>query len=71
MHNQELFSLALNMQSPWKIKEVKFEKTGQSRELHIKVGFKRGTKFENKAGQLCAVHDIQAITTARFLFCKL
>ena len=60
MNSQEIFSLALGLQSPWEIKEIKLEngedeKVGKT--LHIHIGFIRGSKFSDGLGVLHGVHD--------------
>ncbi len=59
MHSKELFALALNIQHPWIIKGIKFDELNDKKELHIEIGFKRGTKFLDAEGELCSVHDTQ------------
>ncbi len=58
MNSEALFSMALGLQSPWEVKEVTFsnsESTGS--ELHLRIGFKPGSRFPDEANQLCPVHD--------------
>ena len=61
MNSEQLFTLALGLNSPWevqKVQKVEFvEEPDQSKELHIKVGFKKGAKFADESGALCGVHD--------------
>lgn len=62
MNSTEIFALALGIQLPWKITEVKFDISGQKKILNINIGFERGTKFPDKEGVLCSVHDTQQRT---------
>ena len=57
MNSKEIFALALNLQSPWKINDVQFQKINGKPELNIELGYERGAKFADESGQLCGVHD--------------
>ncbi len=58
MNSEPLFSLALNLQSPWEVKEMRFPDThSNKRELHLHIGFISGSKFADKANERCPVHD--------------
>lgn len=57
MNSEELFRMALGIESPWLIKSVKFEQDGKSQVLKIEVDFQRGSTFPDSDGQLCSVHD--------------
>ncbi len=57
MNSNEIFALALNLQSPWKINEVTFQEVKGKPELNIEIGYERGAKFADESGQLCGVHD--------------
>ena len=59
MNSSEIFALALNIQSPWKINGVKFDENGKQKQLHIDIGYERGAKFTDADGHLCSVHDTQ------------
>lgn len=59
MNSAEIFSIALNLENPWKITDVRFEDRDGGKELHIDLGYDRGTKFKNRDGQLVAPHDTQ------------
>tara|TARA_B110000879_G_scaffold145172_1_gene188529 strand:- start:639 stop:839 length:201 start_codon:yes stop_codon:yes gene_type:complete len=37
MNSTYLFEMALNLQKPWKIKDVKFEEKPTGQELHISI----------------------------------
>ena len=58
MNSTEIFSLALGLQDPWIISDIEILTDDASvKELHIHLGFKRGTKFEDEAGKSCSIHD--------------
>lgn len=63
MNSAEIFTLALGLNAPWFISDVEILTDDNSvKELHIHLGFKRGSKFEDEAGESCSVHDTQAKT---------
>ena len=58
MNSEALFGLALGLQAPWTVTEVSFQADEAiGRELHLRIGFARGSKFKDEAGVQCAVHD--------------
>jgi transposase len=57
MNSENLFKLALGINSPWEVKELKLESKEGKKELHINIDFKRGTLFPDETGALCEVHD--------------
>jgi len=57
MNSEELFRMALGIESPWLIKSVKFEQEGKNQVLKIEVDFKRGSTFPDANGTPCTVHD--------------
>jgi len=57
MNSEQLFTLALGLKSPWKICELEFKESDGDNELHIELGFDRGTKFTDESGSECSVHD--------------
>jgi len=59
MNSEILFSMALGLQEPWKIKEIKFALSEESglKELHLHIGFTAGSRFPDKTGVLCNVYD--------------
>jgi len=61
MNSKEIFSLALGLQHPWYIKEVRFEESQEdtSKILRIDIGFEKGHKFADPQGTdaRCPVHD--------------
>jgi len=62
MATAELFSLALGLQDPWKVTEVKFDPA--NKRLDLTLDFRRGSKFICPVCQQtdCAVHDTQPRT---------
>ena len=58
MNNTALFGMALCLQSPWQVDDVSFasEESGR-RELHLHIGFVRGSRFPDGIGVTCPVHD--------------
>lgn len=59
-NSQEIFAIALGLELPWFIKEVKFNKV-ESR-LDIYLGFTRGHKFRSEDGHTYTAHDTVART---------
>ena len=58
MNSEQLFELALGLQSPWRIDRVTFTETESSHsQLEIHLNFPRGSKFKDGSGTLCPVHD--------------
>ena len=57
MNSEYLFKIALGLQTPWEIREIKFDKMTAGKELHITIDFKRGERFSDETGTLCEVHD--------------
>lgn len=58
MNSKELFSLALSLQSPWKLNNVDFAEEGGQKVLRIDIGFEKGARFADpKSGDPCPVHD--------------
>ncbi len=57
MNSEALFNLALGLQSPWEVREVKFAETDGRNALYLQIGFIRGAKFPDQTGALCGVHD--------------
>jgi transposase len=48
--------MALGLEEPWKVKEVSFGEEGK-RELHLRLGFVRGSQFKDETGVECPVYD--------------
>lgn len=58
MNSTTLFSMALGLQSPWQVNDISFAANESSRrELHLHIGFARGSRFPDETGEACAVHD--------------
>lgn len=61
MNSEALFSIALGLQSPWEVRGVDFLSNERgSNELHLKIGFTKGAKFDDETGTPCPVHDTVA-----------
>jgi len=58
MNSTSLFSMALGLQSPWQVNDISFaaEESSQ-KELHLHIGFARGSRFPDETGVACPVHD--------------
>ncbi|TXL01062.1 ISL3 family transposase [Methylococcaceae bacterium HT1] len=59
MNSESLFSMALGLQSPWKVEEIIFSNDNilEQNELHLQIGFESGARFADESGVLCPVHD--------------
>jgi transposase len=57
MNSTHLFKMALGIESPWEVTDIKLEDLKSSKELHINIDFKRGSRFSDESGELCDVHD--------------
>lgn len=59
MNSTSIFEMALNISSPWYVKETKLTKAdGKSRgSLDIYLDFQDGSKFADSTGTLCSVYD--------------
>jgi len=64
MNSEELFSIALNIQLPWYIKEVKLvkEEFKQYRRLEIYIDFTKGSTFELSDGKQYKAYDTELKT---------
>lgn len=62
MNSKHLFKVALGIEEPWEITGINLKKTGSTQELHIDIGFKRGSKFTDDSGALCEVYDTREKT---------
>jgi transposase len=45
MNDLEIFASALELEQPWMVESVKFEAKGIVKELHIVIGYPKGSKF--------------------------
>jgi transposase len=61
MNSTEIFALALNLQEPWYIKDIKLQKAEQLKrgQLDIYIDFRQGAKFLDEHGKLCGVYDTE------------
>jgi len=58
MNSSTLFSMALGLQSPWQVNDISFAADDSTRkELHLHIGFVRGSRFPDETGVACPVHD--------------
>lgn len=58
MNSKEIFSLALGIESPWRLNEVLLKKEHGKKTLEIDIGFERGHKFNDPVSENeCPVHD--------------
>jgi len=58
-NSNRLFELALQLESPWFIKDVKFTPTTKkiSGKLDIYLDFEKGAKFKDDSNTACSIHD--------------
>ena len=61
MKDIDIFTLALGLESPLLIKSVEFKEVSGNQELHIEVGYEKGTSFEYE-GQRYSIYDHQERT---------
>ncbi len=58
MNSTEIFSLALGLESPWKIEKVEIKLVENSiKELHLHIGYTKDYQFKDKEGTPCSVYD--------------
>lgn len=58
MNSTEIFALALGLNDPWEITEVEMSTTKNSiKELHLHIGFKAGSKFNDQGENPCPIYD--------------
>lgn len=57
MNSDYLFKMALGIELPWEIKDIRFEDSATGKALRIDIDFKKGSKFLDKSGMLCEVYD--------------
>jgi transposase len=58
MSSKEIFASALNLPTPWYIKEVRLESLrSQQQELHIHLDFERGYRFTTRTGEQRTAYD--------------
>ena len=62
-NSKKLFEIALQLESPWYIEDVKFKLIGKSfGQLDIYLDFTKGAKFQDETGTACPVHDTKIKT---------
>jgi transposase len=62
-NSKKLFEIALQLESPWYIQNVKFHAVGQTHgQLDIYLDFPKGAKFQDETGTACPVHDTKTKT---------
>jgi len=61
MNTNEIFSLALNLQEPWFVKDVKLDLRNEKLpgQIDIFIDFKRGYKFKDKHGKETTAYDTE------------
>ncbi len=58
MNSKQIFAVALGLQSPWEIKDIRIEETADNIiEFHIDIKFKRGSKFKLPDGSEGSAYD--------------
>ncbi len=58
-NSKEIFTLALNLVSPWFVERIDFIDSSKGKELHIFISFTRGAKFTSSDGKQYTVYDTQ------------
>lgn len=58
MNSEQLFGMALGLHTPWQVEAIEF-KTGArgGEELHLTLGFARGSRFPDGKSQACPAYD--------------
>lgn len=65
MNSEAIFAMGLGLVSPWEVTKVEFKDTGAlytNQELHIQIGFAKGSQFLDEANVLCDIHDTKEKT---------
>jgi transposase len=58
MNSEQLFGMALGLHTPWQVDAIEFKPcVAGGEELHLTLGFTRGSRFADAKGQACPVHD--------------
>jgi transposase len=59
MNSKEIFSIALNLEAPWYIKDIRMSKAESKLQgqVDIYIDFYRGSQFKDKNGKECKIHD--------------
>lgn len=61
-NSAEIFEIGLGLNPPWYIKDIEFEKDGESKVLHISIDFEKGHKFIQEDGREIGVYDTRERT---------
>ena len=57
-NSKKLFDLALGLSTPWEVQSVKFEENKEgTKELHITLSFRKGSKFISEDGSSFSSYD--------------
>ena len=58
MNSEQLFGMALSLNTPWQVSDIEFKQGAAGREeLHLNLGFPRGSRFADAKGEACPVYD--------------
>ena len=57
MNSDQIFTIALGVNTPWEITKTEFKEVDKTKELHIYIDFKRGSQFNDETKTPCGVHD--------------
>ncbi len=58
MNSEQIFGLALGLVTPWQVEGVELRQDDSGvKELHLTIGFAPGSRFMDRHGQACPVHD--------------
>jgi len=58
MNSKQIFALALGLHNPWEISDIRIEETsGNIKEFHIDIKYKRGSKFKLPDGTEGSIYD--------------
>jgi len=59
MKSESIFAMALGLLPPWEVTSVEFREVSESKELHISIDFKKGSKWFNDAGSQVTAYDTE------------
>ncbi|HED36880.1 MAG TPA: hypothetical protein ENI76_01335 [Ignavibacteria bacterium] len=67
-NGKEIFNIALGLQPPRQISDIKFEARNKGKELHIYLYFEKGSKFISEDGKGCTSlqYGRNDLTTSQF-----
>jgi len=58
MNSEQLFGMALGLHTPWQVEAIEFKPGARGgEELHLTLGFPRGSRFPDGKGQACPAYD--------------